>query len=104
VVIEMIKLHKKQYIINNTVAEFVLFSLLIILLSNCTNTKGNSTNYSETDGKGCNKIGVLLPNSAYSGRWDSKDRPYLIKTIKKYLPNATVDYVNAEGDTKYYYW
>lgn len=50
------------------------------------------------NGKGCKKVGVLLPETATSARWDSKDRPLLQQGIHQMLPGATVDYTNAEGD------
>jgi len=49
------------------------------------------------NGKGCKKVGVLLPETATSARWDSKDKPLLIQDIKQLIPGAVVDYNNAEG-------
>ena len=49
-------------------------------------------------GKNCKKVGVLLPETATSARWDSYDRPLLQQNIKQQLSGATVDYNNAQGD------
>ena len=77
--------------------------LLALLASACgsANTGGSSSSTPSTsgnNGKGCKKVGVLLPETATSARWDSKDRPLLIQDIKSALPGATVDYNNAEGN------
>jgi D-xylose transport system substrate-binding protein len=51
-----------------------------------------------TNGKGCMKVGVLLPETATSARWDGVDRPALQADIPQLLPGATVDYANAQGN------
>jgi D-xylose transport system substrate-binding protein len=58
---------------------------------------GNTPTTSVTNGKGCKKIGVLLPETATSARWDGYDRPLLEQMIPQQLPGATVDYNNAQG-------
>ncbi len=82
----------------------LLFSLV---LASCgsANTGGGTTSGTTpgsgsaagANGKGCTKIGVLLPETATSARWDGVDRPDLIKDIKATVPGATVDYYNAQG-------
>jgi len=62
-----------------------------------TGSSSSTTTTSGNNGKGCKKVGVLLPETATSARWDSKDRPLLIQGIKSALPGATVDYNNAEN-------
>ncbi len=52
-----------------------------------------------TNGKGCTKVGVLLPETASSARWDSKDKPLLTQKIGAAISGATVDYYNAGGDS-----
>jgi len=47
---------------------------------------------------GCKKIGVLLPETASSARWESKDHPLLVQEITKALPGAQVKVDNANGD------
>ena len=75
--------------------------LLALLASACgsanTGSSSSTPSTSANNGKGCKKVGVLLPETATSARWDSKDRPLLIQGIKNALPGATVDYNNAEG-------
>src|SRR5256714_3446462 len=77
--------------------------LLTLLASACgsANTgssgSGSSSTPAASNGKGCKKVGVLLPETATSARWDSKDRPLLTQGIKSALSGATVDYNNAEG-------
>jgi D-xylose transport system substrate-binding protein len=51
------------------------------------------------NGKGCTKVGILLPETASSFRWDGVDRPDLIKDITAALPagSPAPDYNNAGG-------
>ncbi len=75
-----------------------------ILLAACGNSgstgtsgSGGSTPTSSKPGQGCTKIGILLPETASSARWDSKDKPLLTQGIQSAIPGATVDYNNAGG-------
>lgn len=76
--------------------------LMAVLLAACGTTATTSTSTPTTsaavNGKGCMKVGVLLPETATSARWDGKDRPLLQKLIPAQLPGAKVDYQNAQGD------
>src|SRR5579885_1080194 len=78
------------------------FLILTLLLAACgsANNGGNTTSSSSgaNGGKGCKKIGVLLPETASSARWDNNDRPQLEQQIPQQLPGATVDYNSAEGN------
>lgn len=80
-------------------AGILLFSLL---LAACGGTTGGTTPTAGPaigpNGKNCMKVGVLLPETATSARWDGKDRPLLQKLIPQMLPGATVDYANAQGN------
>jgi len=81
----------------------VLFSMLIAACgsasgSGVTSGSGTPAAGAVTNGKGCKKVGVLLPETASSARWDSKDKPALETGIPAALPGATVDYNNAQGD------
>ncbi len=83
-------------------AGVLVFSLLLVACGS-SNTGGSTsgttpTSGAATNGKGCTKIGVLLPETATSARWDNKDRPLLQKLIPQQLPGATVDYNNAQGN------
>ena len=81
--------------------------LISIMLAACGNsssggttggTTGSGTTTASTKpGQGCKKIGVLLPETASSARWDSKDKPLLTQGIMSAIPGSTVDYNNAGG-------
>ena len=94
----MMKLFDRK---RKTFAIFASMVLLALLASACgsanTGSSSSTTTTSGNNGKGCKKVGVLLPETATSARWDSKDRPLLIQGIKSALPGATVDYNNAEN-------
>jgi len=79
-------------------AGILVFSLLLVACGGTSTTTGTTpTTAAATNGKGCMKVGVLLPETATSARWDGKDRPLLQSLIPKQLPGATVLYNNAEG-------
>ena len=46
-------------------------------------------------GKGCTKIGILLPETASSDRWETKDHPLLEQAVTKAIPGVQIDYANA---------
>jgi D-xylose transport system substrate-binding protein len=71
--------------------------LVALMLAGCgtSSTPGGGGPFSAA--KGCKKIGVLLPETATSARWDGKDRPLLEQLIPQELSGATVDYSNANG-------
>ena len=79
----------------------LLLSFLIVACGS-SNTGGSGGNTPTTangnGGKGCKKVGVSLPETATSNRWDGFDRPLLEQMIPQMLPGATVDYANAEGN------
>jgi D-xylose transport system substrate-binding protein len=73
--------------------------LLATALAGCTSGTGGSSSatgpYSAA--KGCQKVGFLLPESASSARWEANDHPDMITSVKKYMPNATLEVTNAGG-------
>lgn len=77
----------------------LVFSLLLAACGGSTTTGTTPTAGTSVgpNGKNCKKVGVLLPETATSARWDSKDRPLLQQLIPQQLPGATVDYNNAQG-------
>jgi D-xylose transport system substrate-binding protein len=77
----------------------LVFSLLLAACgsSNTGSTGTTPTTAAVTNGKNCMKIGVLLPETATSPRWDTNDRPALQSDIPAQLPGATVLYNNAQG-------
>ncbi len=72
---------------------------MTVLLVGCGTTTTTTTTATPppANGKGCTKVGVLLPETATSARWDNNDRPALLADIPQQLPGATVDYNNAQG-------
>jgi len=49
-------------------------------------------------GKGCTKVGILLPETASSDRWETKDHPLLVQAVNAAIPDVHIDYANA-GDS-----
>ena len=84
-------------------AVFAGIVILSVVLAACgsanTGSGSNTPTASGNNGKGCKNIGVLLPETATSARWDGEDRPDLLKDIPQALPGAHVDYNNAEGNS-----
>ena len=77
------------------------FLVLVLLLAACGSANngsqtGNGNTSGANNGKGCKKVGILLPETATSARWDNNDRPELIQQIKQ-VTGQTPDYNNAEG-------
>lgn len=77
-----------------------LFTIILVLAS-CGNSGSPSGSGSgaTSAGKGCTKVGVLLPETSSSPRWETYDHPLLVAAIKQALPNVTVDYANAGGSS-----
>ena len=77
--------------------------LLLSLLAACGSANGNGTSGSSgtpttaNKGKGCTHVGILLPETASSARWDGVDRPGLIKQIQA-VTGVAPDYANAGGN------
>jgi D-xylose transport system substrate-binding protein len=65
--------------------------LAVSALAGCS----SSTSTGTSGPKGCKKIGVLLPETDTSPRWEQKDHPLLNAAITKALPGATIDFYNA---------
>ena len=72
---------------------------LILVLAGCGSGSGTTGNSNPVNGKNCTKIGVLLPETNSSPRWEAYDHPLLVSAIKADLPNATIDYNNANGSS-----
>jgi D-xylose transport system substrate-binding protein len=75
--------------------------VLTLVACGSANTGPSTTGSTPTgpsNGKDCKKVGVLLPETASSARWDNNDKPLLEQQIPAALPGATVDYNNAEGN------
>src|ERR1051326_5250720 len=50
-------------------------------------------------GKGCTKVGILLPETTSSARYETKDHPLLVKAVTAAIPNVHIDYSNAQGNS-----
>lgn len=73
---------------------------LTFLLVACTSNSSSPGNTSGiVDGKGCTKVGILLPDTSTSDRWESKDHPLLVQAVKQAIPGAQIDYNNAQGNS-----
>jgi D-xylose transport system substrate-binding protein len=48
--------------------------------------------------KGCKNVGVLLPESDSSARYEAYDRPLLEREIKAAIPDVTIQYANANNN------
>ncbi len=90
------KVFKRQ---RKSFAIFASILMLALTVAACGSANNGSSTGSTggNNGKDCKKVGVLLPETATSARWDSEDRPLLEKYIPQLLPGATVDYNNAQG-------
>lgn len=64
------------------------------MLAGCS---GGSTT-GATGPKGCMQVGVLLPETDTSPRWESKDHPLLKAAIEKALPGVKTDFYNAANN------
>ncbi len=95
----MVKLFERKRRSLSIMIGLVLLTMLFAACgsANTGSSSGSSTTTTTTGGKGCMKIGVLLPETATSARWDGQDRPLLQKDIPQVLSGATVDYTNAQG-------
>jgi D-xylose transport system substrate-binding protein len=87
----------------------------LLLLVSCTNNApgdqaGNNAQPNQADNttstvasnfsaaKGCKNVGVLLPESDSSARYEAYDRPLLEQEIKKAVPDITIQYANANNN------
>lgn len=59
-------------------------------------TTANTTRFAAA--KGCKNVGILLPESDSSARYEAYDRPLLQKAIKQAIPGVTIQYANANNN------
>ncbi len=72
---------------------------LLVILAGC-GSGGSGTSSNPVNGKGCTKVGVLLPESDTSPRWEGKDHPELKKAlIAAGFKESDIDFTNANGDS-----
>ncbi|GAA4025321.1 substrate-binding domain-containing protein [Allokutzneria multivorans] len=88
---------------SNTLALLAAGSGLALLLSACGNNSANPGTGNQPTGGGAApggtgvKVGVILPDTKSSARWESFDRPLLDKALKAAGIEPIIQ--NAEGDT-----
>ncbi len=79
---------------------FSMIVLMCITLSACDSggimTGGRPAG---KGGKGCTKVGILLPEVISSDRWETKDHPLLVQAVKAAIPGVQIDYNNAQGNS-----
>jgi D-xylose transport system substrate-binding protein len=77
------------------------FALSGLLFASCDSSgPGTSGGHSSAaGGKGCNKVGILLPETASSVRYETKDHPLLVQAVKAAIPDVQIDYDNANGNS-----
>lgn len=89
-----------KYVVSTRSFVFGLIVLASILFASCDSGIGTSGNLpGGNGGKGCTKIGVLLPETASSDRWETKDHPLLVQAIHAAIPNVQIDYNNAHDSS-----
>jgi D-xylose transport system substrate-binding protein len=75
--------------------------LSCVLLASCDtgNVNSMSSNFNGAGGRGCTRVGILLPETVSSVRWETEDHPLLVQAIKAVIPNVHIDYNNALGNS-----
>jgi len=76
----------------------------VLLLAACSNgapssntaESGTAAEFSEAEG--CMNVGILLPESDSSARYEAYDRPLLEQEINAALPGVTIQYANANNN------
>jgi D-xylose transport system substrate-binding protein len=78
-------------------AGIVILSVTLAACGSANNGNTGSSSKSGNNGKGCKNVGILLPETATSARWEADDHPDLVRDITQALPGVHIDYNNAEG-------
>jgi len=80
-------------------AVLISLAMFALIMSACGAGGGTSPSApaAPVNGKGCTKVGILLPETATSARWDRQDSPLLIKDLGAVVGSQNVDYNNAQG-------
>jgi D-xylose transport system substrate-binding protein len=89
----------RRYPIYRTV--FMSLCLLIsIVLTACDSSPsmGGAPAPAANGGKGCTKVGILLPETTSSVRWETNDHPALVQAVKAAIPNVEIDYKNGQDN------
>ena len=85
---------------------YLLIGILVLaglLLASCDSGTGSSGNGGgpsfAAGGKGCTRVGILLPETTSSARWETKDHPLLVQAVRDAIPGVQIDYSNAGGNS-----
>ena len=79
---------------------FGLVILASILFVSCDSGIGTGGGLPiASGGKGCTKVGILLPETNSSDRWETKDHPLLVQAVNAAIPNVQIDYSNAHDSS-----
>ncbi|HEY0757526.1 MAG TPA: substrate-binding domain-containing protein [Ktedonobacteraceae bacterium] len=76
----------------------VILALTLVACGSANTGSSSTPTSSKAPGQGCTKIGVSLPETNTSYRWDNQDKPALLKDIPAAIPGSQVLYNNAGGD------
>lgn len=95
----MTPIHPRGHLKALFTGSLVLISLLLTSCSMASVGSTATTLVAGNNGKGCMRVGVLLPDTTSSTRWENNDRPALISDIQAAIPGAHVDYNNAFGNS-----
>ena len=63
-----------------------------------TNQAGSPSSAQFSAAKGCKNVGILLPESDSSARYEAYDRPLLEQEIKAAVPGVAIQYSNANNN------
>ena len=74
-------------------------TMVVGLLAGCSSNKSSTSSGPFSAAKNCTKIGVSLPESDTSARWEGVDHPDLQKAISAALPGASIDFANAQNSS-----
>jgi D-xylose transport system substrate-binding protein len=89
-----------KYVARARSLAFGLIILASILFTSCDSGIGNSGNLPVgNNGKGCTKVGILLPETISSDRWETKDHPLLVQAVRAAIPDVQIDYTNAHDSS-----
>ncbi len=80
-----------------TLSLLVLASILFAACESGIGTGGNLP--VGNGGKDCTKVGILLPETASSDRYETKDHPLLVQAVTAAIPNVQIDYTNAHDSS-----
>ncbi|MGG6295322.1 sugar ABC transporter substrate-binding protein [Leptolyngbya sp. AN02str] len=72
----------------------------LLALAACSGRTSNTDAANErfSAAEGCTNVGILLPESDSSARYEAYDRPLLEQEIKAAIPDVTIQYANANNN------